>query len=76
MMRMRVREWKNLQCACYKRVCDAGEEIWLSGLRPSTVYLINVAAVNVVGAGRPLQFAVTTDNLRKSHFTRLLLVSE
>jgi len=42
----------------------AGDEIWLSGLRPSTVYLINVAAVNAVGVGPPMQFAFTTDHLR------------
>jgi len=44
---------------------STGDEIWLSGLRPSTVYLVNVAAVNVVGVGQSLQFAFTTDNLRQ-----------
>lgn len=43
---------------------DIGEEIRLSGLRPSTVYLITVSAVNSVGVGDPLQFVFTTDNLR------------
>jgi len=46
----------------------AGDEIWLSGLRPSTVYLVNVAAINAVGVGQPIQFAFTTDNLRQSSF--------
>jgi len=38
----------------------------LSGLRPSTVYLINVAAINAVGVGETMQFAFTTDDLRQS----------
>ena len=56
-------------------MCVPGEEIWLSGLRPSTVYLINVAAINDVGVGQSTQFAFTTDNMRQSlplHFVSCL----
>jgi hypothetical protein len=43
---------------------DVGEEIWLKDLRPSTVYLLSVAAVNEVGVGPLRQVPVTTADLR------------
>jgi len=47
--------------------CVTDEEIWLTGLRPSTVYLVSVAAVNAVGVGQPTLFAFTTNSLSQCH---------
>jgi hypothetical protein len=50
---------------CVRRfiVCT-GEKIVLNGLKPSTVYLLSVAAVNDVGVGRPRVVAAATADLR------------
>jgi hypothetical protein len=48
---------------CARVIVYAGEQIVLNGLKPSTVYLLSVAAVNDVGVGRPRVVAAATADL-------------